>query len=318
MLALLGVASFSAGFVFNHEERSFVAFMREHNLMYTGSEYHLRFGLFLSNQRLVREFNSVSHTFSLSLNHLACLTPSEYRSRLQARPRPAQSALLPSRSADPPDSWDWRDHNAVVPPYDAGQCGATWAICAASAQADQWAIRHNQLIPLSPQELLDCVATCYGCDGGYSTSAYDWVIQHQDGHFMTEADYPYGKNTGSCKWDASKGVTTILSYKSSPSGDETALKAAVYNDGVPLILIDASHNSFQLYSGGIYSEPACSSSSPDHEMLMVGYGVEGTTPYWILQNTWGTSWGEKGYMRIARNHGNMCGIATSDIFPVDA
>jgi cathepsin L len=289
--------------------------MREHGLSYIGSEYHLRLGVFLSNQRFVRSFNSAGHSFTLSLNHLSCLTPSEYQSLLH----PFSYSNVPSRSvfqADPPDSWDWRTQNVVIPPEDQGQCGSGWAICPAHAQASQWAIIGNDLIWISYQELVDCVTTSSGCNGGTPLLAYDYVIAHQNGHFMSHDDYP--NIYGDCKWDPSKGVTTILSYFSGEKGDENALLSAVYNCGVPMAAIDASQVSFQLYTNGIYSDPSCSSTNLDHLIVLVGYGADGDgTPFWILQNSWGTAWGEKGYMRLLRNAGNMCGIATASIFPVD-
>jgi cathepsin L len=140
---------------------------------------------------------------------------------------------------------------------------------------------------------------------------YDWVIANQNGHFAIEG-------YDSCTYDESKMATTIVSYKAATSkGDENVLKESVYNDGVVTVAVDGSHNSFQLYTSGVYSESGCSQTDLDHFMLLVGYGVSGSTPYWILQNTWGTTWGMDGYMWMARNQGNMCGVATDTIVPVD-
>jgi cathepsin L len=308
MLLLLPFLSFSA-LIHSHEERSFLSFMRTHGLSYTGSEFHLRFGIFLAQSRLIRSFNSGSSSFTLGLNHLTCLTPAEYRSLLSPvhtdRPSPA-----PQRRAAP-DSWDWRDHNAVIGVQDSGQCAASWAIVAVQAQSSQWAIRHSDLIPLSYMQLVDCGASPYGCDGGTVQEAYDWVIAKQNGHFAVQG-------YDSCTYDENKMATTIVSYKAATStGDENGLVEAVYNDGVATVGVDASHNSFQLYRSGVYSEPSCSQTALDHSMIVVGYGADGATPYWILQNNWGTSWGERGYMRMVRNHGNMCGIATDTIVPID-
>jgi C1A family cysteine protease len=109
----------------------------------------------------------------------------------------------------------------------------------------------------------------------------------------------------------------LISWIRTPSGDEVALKSAVYNDGVGVVLIDGSEASFQLYTSGIYDPVSCSATTFNHEMSVVGYGIEGGVAYWILQNSWGPDWGEHGYMRLIRNAGNKCGVASSTIFPVD-
>jgi C1A family cysteine protease len=291
--------------------------MREHHLTYTGSEYHLRFGIFLTRFRFVREHNSASPSFTVTLNHLSCLTPSEFRAMHQ-RARPHSSHPLSRRSAAPPDSWDWRDKNVVVSPSDQGQCGSAWAIQPTNAQASQWAIVTGSLTPLSVWNIIDCDSSSAGCDGGLPESVYQFVIAQQDGHFMSAADYPSSGGSKGCLYDPTKAITKLVSYGTAgASGDEAALQQTVYERGPGVIAIDASHTSFQLYSGGVYSEPACSQSALDHYMGVVGYGVDGATPYWILENSWGVAWGEKGFMRIIRNANNMCGVASYSIFPVD-
>jgi C1A family cysteine protease len=315
MFAFLAALSCSA-LILPHEERRFLSFMREHGLSYTGSEYHLRLGIFLTNLRLIRSFNSAGHSFTLGLTPLSCLTPSEYRFLLSS----VGSSTIPSlrvSSSAAPDSWDWRAQGDVVPVEDQGQCAAGWALSITHAQASQWAITHGHLIVLSYQELVDCVTTTFGCNGGTPQAGFDYVIAHQDGHFMAAADYPSG-NPGQCKYDPAKAVTTLIGYSQSATGDENALLSAVYENGPAIVAVDGSHNSFQLYASGIYNEPSCSTTNLDHLMIVVGYGVQGTTPYWILQNTWGTGWGENGCMRMRRNAGNMCGVATSPVIPRDA
>ena len=98
-------------------------------------------------------------------------------------------------------------------------------------------------------------------------------------------------------------------------GSEAALQEAVANIGPVAVTVDASQFSFQLYTGGIYDPPNCSDFNLDHGMLVVGYGSnQDGKDYWIVKNSWGVSWGQNGYILMARNEGNKCGIASDAMY----
>ena len=119
-----------------------------------------------------------------------------------------------------------------------------------------------------------------------------------------------------CKAGNTPNVADLSSYVDIASGSESALQDAVANVGPVAVAIDASHFSFQLYSGGVYNEERCSSWRLDHGVLAVGYGTESGSDYWLVKNSWGTSWGIDGYIQMSRNAGNQCGIATQASYPV--
>lgn len=96
----------------------------------------------------------------------------------------------------------------------------------------------------------------------------------------------------------------VTSWAILPLHDEDAMKRAIAMVGPIPISINASPDTFQLYSHGIYDDPKCSDSTVNHAMLAVGY----TPKYFILKNWWGENWGENGYMKIRRNR-NMCGLS---------
>jgi cathepsin L len=97
---------------------------------------------------------------------------------------------------------------------------------------------------------------------------------------------------------------------------EADLLANVYDCGPMAVAVDASGPAFQLYAAGVYDNPACSATDLNHGMLCVGYGADGGAEFWIAKNSWGVAWGEGGYIRMARNKGNQCGIATNAVVPV--
>ncbi|XP_062618884.1 procathepsin L-like, partial [Saccostrea cucullata] len=122
--------------------------------------------------------------------------------------------------------------------------------------------------------------------------------------------------TGHCRFKRKHVGATDTGYvKIIPHQSESALQEAVATVGPIFVAVDAGHKSFQLYKKGVYSEPACSSTKVDHGMLVVGYGSEGSKDYWLVKNSWGTKWGMEGYIMMARNKKNMCGIATHASYP---
>lgn len=153
-----------------------------------------------------------------------------------------------------------------------------------------------------------------GCNGGAQVNAFDYIARN--GGIDSESSYPYEAHGDRCKYDPNRKAATCKGAVRLPSGDEQALTNAIKNIGPISIAIDASKPSFMNYHCGIYSDPTCSPSKLDHAVLAVGYGTDKNgQDYYIVKNSWGTSWGENGYIRIARNHGNQCGVATDASYP---
>jgi cathepsin L len=297
-----------------HEERQFVSWMRATNTYYTGDEYQLRLGIFMTNARFVSQSNAnKANLYRVGLNSLAALTQAEYQSMLGYRK--ADRALTkgrtaPKRKTAAPATLDWRDSGAVNAIKDQGQCGSCWAFSTIQTSESTYFLYSGTLLSLSESDLVDCDWFSLGCDGGNMLTAYEWVILFQDGKFNLESDYPYTPSVGSCQFDSAKGVGLIASFIINIPYDEAGLVDIVATYGPAAIAIDASLTSFQLYTSGIYNDDQCSSLSLDHGVGAIGYGTDGGVDYWLVRNSWGLTWGEQGYIKIIRNNGNTCGVAT--------
>jgi len=143
--------------------------------------------------------------------------------------------------------------------------------------------------------------------------AFQYVIK--TGGLDTEASYPYTARDGTCKYNPGQSGGTISKFVDVQAGSEAALQSAVATIGPISVAIDASHNSFQFYKSGVYSEPLCSSKNLDHGVLAVGYGVDGGQNYWFVKNSWGNTWGNKGIIYMTKDKRNQCGIATASSYP---
>ncbi|OHT02261.1 Clan CA, family C1, cathepsin L-like cysteine peptidase [Tritrichomonas foetus] len=305
-----------------HEEKSFVGWMRNTNQIFTGDEYQLRFGIYVSNARYVQEHNSkIDKTFTLSLNKFAALTPAEYRSMLGLRPsirnlpQSKSTSTSTSNFKDDIEYLDWREKGVVNPIKNQQQCGSCWAFSAVQAIESMNAIQSGKLERYSEQSLVDCVLTCFGCSGGLVDLAFDYIISREHGKMNLESEYPYVGVEESCKFNNMQKVGSISNYKGINSGSEDDLADKLQKEGPIAVGIDASATSFTLYSGGIYDEKGCSPSNLDHGVGCVGFGKEGDIKYWIVRNSWGEEWGEKGYIRMIWKN-NQCGIASMAYYPI--
>ncbi|XP_072021116.1 digestive cysteine proteinase 2-like isoform X1 [Amphiura filiformis] len=223
-----------------------------------------------------------------------------------------------SSDADLPDTVDWRTKGYVTPVKNQNQtqCESGWAFSATGALEGQHFAKTGTLVSLSEQQLVDCSRSLgnMGCNGGWMDQAFQYITDN--GGINTEAAYPYTAREGICKYTASNvGATTTGYVPLGPYATESDLQVAV-RIGPISVLIDSRHSSFRMYSSGVYYEPSCSQTLLDHGVLVVGYGTtEGGQDYWLVKNSFGTSWGENGYIKMARNKNNHCGIATDASYP---
>jgi len=216
-----------------------------------------------------------------------------------------------------PSSVDWRKQGYVTDIKDQGQCGSCWAFSAVASTEGQHFKKTGSLVSLSEQNLVDCSGSQgnMGCNGGLMDYAFQYIIANKG--IDTEASYPYHATDGQCAFKAANVGATLSSFADIPSGNETALETAIATVGPISVAIDASLQAFQLYRSGVYKPAGCSSTQLDHGVTAVGYGVTSTEQkYYIVKNSWGSTWGMEGYIWMAREAGNICGIATAASYPI--
>ncbi|XP_064488085.1 procathepsin L-like [Ornithodoros turicata] len=294
-----------------------------HNKKYVPEEEHVRRLIWEENldfiQRHNLEYDLRLRTHTVAVNSFADLTSEEYRQfylgyRSNEREKTALVGHNEVSLDDVPKEVDWRKKGYVTPVKNQGQCGSCWAFSATGSLEGQHFRKTGNLVSLSEQNLVDCDTSSLGCEGGSMDNAFEYV-KRNDG-IDTEESYPYTARDGSCKYNPSTEGATVTGYDDVESGSEDALKSAVGTVGPVSVAIDASHKSFRFYQSGVYDEPNCSTKDLDHGVLVVGYGSGLNGDYWIVKNSWGESWGDKGYIFMSRNRDNQCGIASEASYPV--
>ncbi|CAF3017585.1 unnamed protein product [Rotaria sp. Silwood2] len=214
-----------------------------------------------------------------------------------------------------PRAVDWRTDGFVTSVKDQGACGSSWAFAATGALEGQHKHQTRRLVSLSVQNLIDC-STDFGnagCNGGVIDSAFQYI--KENGGIDTEESYPYEARNGKCRFNSTNIGANSTGFRDIKTMDEAALTYAIAIRGPIAVFIDASHSSFQFYQSGVYDEPNCSSTTLDHCGLVVGFNATDSQLYYIVKNSWGTTWGIDGYIWMSRNKNNQCGIATMASYP---
>merc|ERR1712048_38121 len=295
-------------------EHAFFRFIAEHNRQYaTRGEYHHRLHHFSKYLEFVEEHNSQNgNTWTVGINQFADYTPEERRAmngyKAELKKKNPVAKLNTSNLAD---SMDWRDKLPAV--KNQAQCGSCWAFSAVGAMEGAHYKATGQVISLSEEQLVQCSTVNSGCNGGLMDYAFDYAKRTP---MVGEDAYPYTSGTGrtgTCSKTMEAGGEVTVSSFNDVTADRTgaALKAAVAIQPVS-VAIEADKMAFQGYTGGVITGSACGTQL-DHGVLAVGYGTEDGVDYFLVRNSWGSSWGESGYVKIGQD--NVCGITQQPSYP---
>jgi cathepsin F len=282
---------------------------------YDADERVARLAVFSQNLQLVERFQQMEGGSAIysHMTPFADLSPEEFAARngftaSDWKLSGASSGELLNTSALP-DSFDWRAKGAVNPVKNQASCGSCWAFATVANIEGAGFVTNQKLLSLSEQELVDCDKATgdSGCGGGLPSNAFNDMIKNSIG-LELEHVYPYTGADDQCQASKSQEVAYISGWQAI-STDEDQIAAALMKYGPLAIGINAGP--MQLYFGGI-SNPwsfLCNPKSLDHGVAIVGFGVESGKKYWVIRNSWGAAWGEKGYYRIIRGTG-ACGLNT--------
>ncbi|XP_022908930.1 cathepsin L-like peptidase [Onthophagus taurus] len=320
---------------FDLVQEQWKAFKLHHSKSYEDpTEEKYRMKIFMENSHKVAKHNQLYEqghvTFKMKINKYADLLHHEfihtlngfnrttgYKSAAYQEDLDDGSTFIKPANVVVPESVDWRTLGAVTEVKDQGHCGSCWAFSSTGALEGQHFRKTGKLVSLSEQNLVDCSGKYgnNGCNGGLMDNAFRYV---RDNHGIdTENTYPYEAEDDKCRYNPRNSGATDKGFSDISSGNEEDLVAAIATVGPISVAIDAGHESFQFYSEGVYYEPQCSSQELDHGVLAVGYGkTDEGEEYYIVKNSWGTTWGDKGYVKMARNRNNHCGIATQSSYPL--
>ncbi|XP_060653855.1 procathepsin L-like [Drosophila nasuta] len=305
----------------------FNAFKLKHHKTYQDASEELkRLQIFVENKKLIDTHNkryvAAEESYEMGVNKFSDMTPEEFKTLVLTNLNPADSQegidyiYNPSSYVNLPSSVDWRDWGAVNPVKNQGSCASCWAFSAVGSLESHHFITSYQRVSLSEQNLVDCTRGYpyynQGCSGGWPIEALNYV--RDNGGINTASYYPYEGQDNTCRYNKNNIGSKISAVIQIASGNEAALASAVANKGPISVCVDASL--FQYYQSGVLNEPSCS-QSVDHCVVIDGYGTDSVGgDYWLVRNSWGENWGEKGYIRMARNRNNQCAIASYAIYPL--
>lgn len=292
-------------------------FKKAFNKTYSNFDVEIkRNSIWENNLKMIVQHNEEAdlrmHTYRLEMNEFGDLTHKEFANKYLTKVNLNYPIGLNSNdyflNDSIPDNVDWA--KCVLPVRDSFRCSANWAFSIVESLSGISCIKTNKLTSLSAQQLIDCSFKNgnQGCSFGYLEASYKYIIDNKG--LDTEASYPFKEEVEKCHFNPADVACTLNGYRNIITGNETDLTFALAKVGPISTAFNAGLPSFQFYRSGIYNDPKCDANI-DHLFLLTGYGsLEKNQDFYKAKNSWGTSWGMDGYVLVARNRNNACGVAS--------
>jgi len=331
VLASLATAALAMPIVQNLHDRAyyeekFFNWLSEHKIEATSGDHFVKMiQNFANNDDIITQHNNQNLSYTLGHNQFSHLSVEEYREYVKLGLNKPENIVADEIHEAPADvstlatSINWVEKGSVTPVKDQGQCGSCWSFSATGAMEGAYKNKKGTLPSLSEQNFVDCDnrsngGSDLGCNGGLMDSAFSWA--KKNGGICTEAAYPYTSGTtkkaGTCSQSCKQAQYAPIGFTDVAVKSDSAMMSAL-NLGPVSVAIEADQSAFQLYKSDVFTGTC--GTNLDHGVLAVGYGTESGKDYYLVKNSWGTSWGDKGYIKLGRgdsynNKSGQCGILT--------
>ncbi|KAL4472450.1 hypothetical protein ABPG74_018399 [Tetrahymena malaccensis] len=300
----------------HQQQQAFLNFKNLYAKKYDSVEHEqYRFNIFLENLKEIERLNAEITSAQFGVNQFSDFAQEEFVKLFTGavipnnidQSVPLQNASEPNERnlQSIPTNWDIRVNGPgqMQPVKNQGGCGSDWAFTVTATVENLYKIKYNYNLQFSEQQQVDCTYQRDGCQGGWFTDAYQFVINTG---LALENSYSYTGVYGTCRTSQMGIYLYKISGFQNLANDQQIIKQAIVSKGAAAVCVDATY--WRQYASGIYSDSRASTTTCNHAATIIGYGPG----YWLIRNSWGKSWGEQGHIRVASDGSG--GIRTQYVF----